>query len=85
MDMSDDVANWSLPGPADSCADAQSPEMEFLQTQLAVIEAYLQRFPCEQRDLRALAWIEAHAGDYRQRWQAQAASRRGCGLSARAC
>ncbi|QKS29374.1 MAG: hypothetical protein FAZ92_04028 [Accumulibacter sp.] len=85
MDMPDDPANWSLPGPADSFADAQSPETEFLQTQLAVIEAYLQRFPGEQRDLRALAWIEAHAGDYRQQWQAQAASRRGRGPSARAC
>jgi hypothetical protein len=85
MDMPDDQANWFLPDPADSFSDAPSLETEFLETQLAVIEAYLQRFPCEQRDFRALAWIEAHAGAYRQQWQAQAASRQGCRLSVRVC
>ena len=47
--------------------------------QLAVIEAYLERFPLEEREFRALAWIEANAGAYRQHWQTRVASRRGYG------
>ena len=53
-----------------------SPESEFLQQQFSVIEAYVQRFPSEERDFRALAWIEANAGQYRQQWQVQAVGRR---------
>jgi len=85
MDSPDDSARRFLPGADDSAADVPSPESEFLQTQLAVIEAYLQRFPYEQREFRALAWIEAHACTYRQQWQVQAANRSDCRLSARAC
>lgn len=58
------------------------PQTEFLQTQLAVIEDYLRHFPDEQREFRALAWIEAHACAYRQQWQVQAANRRDRRLSA---
>jgi hypothetical protein len=82
MDMPDDQARWFALGAADCTAEAESPEIEFLQSQLAVIEAYLQRFPCEQREFHALAWIEAHACAYRQQWQRQAANRGGCRLSA---
>ncbi len=46
-------------------------------TQLAVIEAYLERFPRDEREFRALAWVEANAGAYRQHWQTRVASRRG--------
>ena len=82
MDMPDDPASRFLTGARDSLVDADSPEVEFLHTQLAVIEAYLQHFPCEQRDFRALAWIAAHACAYRQQWQVQAANRGDCQLSA---
>ncbi|MEF8730059.1 MAG: hypothetical protein V5B34_17945 [Accumulibacter sp.] len=82
MDMPDDPAKRFLPGPAGSVVDADSPEIEFLQTQLAVIEDYLQHFPDDQREFRALAWIAAHACAYRQQWQVQAANRGDCQLSA---
>ncbi|MCM8612328.1 hypothetical protein [Accumulibacter sp.] len=49
---------------------------------MAVIEDYLRHFPDEQREFRALAWIEAHACAYRQQWQVQAANRRDRRLSA---
>ncbi|EXI65048.1 MAG: hypothetical protein AW08_03501 [Candidatus Accumulibacter adjunctus] len=82
MDMPDDPAKRFLSCSAGSLVDADSPEIEFLQTQLAVIEDYLRHFPDDQRDFRALAWIEAHACAYRQQWQVQAANRRDCWLSA---
>lgn len=44
-------------------------ETDFLQQQLAVLEAYLEPFPSDERDGRALAWIEANAQQYRQQWQ----------------
>lgn len=61
---------------AHSTGSQNSPESEFLQQQFSVIEAYVQGFPCEERDFRALAWIEANAGQYRQQWQVQAAGGR---------
>lgn len=57
-------------------SQASSPENDFLQQQFAVIEAYVQRFPSEERELRALAWIEANAGQYRRQWQLQTAGGR---------
>lgn len=57
-------------------------ETEFLEQQLAVLEAYVERFPADERDLRALAWIEANAERYRQQWQRQATANGHHGLFA---
>jgi len=56
--------------------DASHPELsdtEFLRQQVAAIEAYVEGFPPQERELRALAWIEANAMKYRQQWQKRAA------------
>ena len=79
MDTSDDPAPWFFSSPAGSLSHPDSSETNFLHMQLAVIEAYLERFPLEEREFRALAWIEANAGAYRQHWQTRVASRRGYG------
>ena len=49
-------------------------ESDFLRRQYAAIEAFVERFPPDERDLRALAWIEANASRYRHRWQVQGAT-----------
>jgi hypothetical protein len=72
MDISDDPAPWFLPDPLASLSNPDFSETNFLHTQLAVIEAYLERFPRDEREIRALAWIEANAGAYRQHWQTRA-------------
>ncbi|HCZ14519.1 MAG TPA: hypothetical protein DHV85_07950 [Candidatus Accumulibacter sp.] len=51
-------------------------DTEFLQQQLAVLEAYIEPFPADERDFRALAWIEANAKQYRHQWQQQSAAGR---------
>ena len=45
---------------------------DFLLRQIAAIEQYVDRFPPEERQARALEWIEAHAMRYRREWQKQA-------------
>ena len=74
MDIPDDPALWFLPASAGRFSTPNYSETEFLRTQVATIEAYLERFPLAERESRALAWIEANASQYRQRWQNQAAS-----------
>ena len=44
-------------------------ETEFLNQQLSVLEVYVERFPSNERDFRALAWIEANAERYPHQWQ----------------
>ncbi|EXI90797.1 MAG: hypothetical protein AW11_00656 [Candidatus Accumulibacter regalis] len=46
---------------------------EFFRRQFSAIEAYVERFPEDQRDARALEWIETNAMHYRQQWQKQTA------------
>lgn len=56
--------------------DAAHPELSdeaFFRQQLAAIEAYVEGFPAEEREVRALAWIEANAMKYRQQWQKRSA------------
>lgn len=77
MDMSDDPAPWCFPSPAGRFSNPDFSETDFLHTQLAVIAAYVERFPWDEREFRTLAWIETNAGAYRQQWQARAASRGG--------
>lgn len=48
-------------------------DAEFLLEQIAAIEQYVAPFPAEERQARALEWIENHARHYRQQWQKQAA------------
>ncbi|SBT08483.1 conserved hypothetical protein [Candidatus Accumulibacter aalborgensis] len=74
MDIQDDPALWFFPAHVGHLSTQNYSEMEFLRTQVATIEAYLERFPFAERESRALAWIEANASQYRHRWQAQAAN-----------
>jgi hypothetical protein len=46
---------------------------EFLRVQLDAIGAYVRRFPANERDARALEWIELNAERYRREWQMRAA------------
>lgn len=48
-------------------------DADFLFKQIAAIERYVGRFPDDERQSRALEWIETHAQRYRQEWQKQAA------------
>lgn len=53
--------------------DLDLSDAEFLLQQIAAIEQYVVSFPAEERETRALEWIERHARHYRQQWQKQAA------------
>ncbi len=44
-------------------------EQAFLQTQVEAIESYVADFPGEERNRRALEWVEKFAEKYRQNWQ----------------
>ncbi|MFO1371505.1 MAG: hypothetical protein U1F42_03615 [Candidatus Competibacteraceae bacterium] len=50
-------------------------DAEFLLHQIAAIEQYVGQFPPNQRQKRALEWVEVHARQYRQQWQKQAVSK----------
>jgi hypothetical protein len=50
----------------------QLSQGEFLLDQIAAIQRYVTLFPAEQRNRRALEWIEEHAKRYRQAWQRKA-------------
>lgn len=47
---------------------------EFLREQVHAIERYVDRFPADQRQERALEWIERHAESYRVAWQRRVVS-----------
>lgn len=49
-------------------------DAEFLFEQLDAIEQHVSQYPADERQTRALEWIETHARAYRQRWQQQAAA-----------
>jgi hypothetical protein len=72
MDIQDDPALWLFSGQIDHFATPIVSETDFLRTQVAIIEAYVERFPSDEREFRALAWIEANASQYRHQWQTQA-------------
>lgn len=42
---------------------------EFVQRQLATLQAYVDRYPAEEKQPRAMQWIEQHAESYRREWQ----------------
>ncbi|MCB1825052.1 MAG: hypothetical protein KDJ54_10940 [Candidatus Competibacteraceae bacterium] len=52
--------------------DLQLSDAEFLLQQVAAIEHYTQQFPAEERQARALQWIETYAMQYRRQWRRQA-------------
>ena len=74
MNISDDTALQYFRGLVRNFSQPRFSEADFLQQQYAVIEAYVERFPVDEREFRALAWIEANARQYRQQWQMQAAT-----------
>jgi CDP-glycerol glycerophosphotransferase (TagB/SpsB family) len=74
MNISDDTVLQFFRDLVRDFSQPHFSEAEFLQQQYAVIEAYVEHFPANERDSRALAWIEANAGQYRQQWHLQAAS-----------
>ena len=43
----------------------------FIKKELKVIEEYIEQFPPEERELRALEWVEAHAREYRKAWEGE--------------
>ncbi len=45
------------------------PDDCFIKEQLKQIQSYIDRFPAEEQDLRALEWIEGHAHKYRKAWE----------------
>lgn len=50
----------------------------FMQLQVEAIREYVERFPGEERGMRAREWIEGHARQYRQHWQRRIVSERSC-------
>ena len=54
----------------------------YFQRQLETLQEYVGRFPDEERQMRAMEWIEQHAENYRRSWQrnqaAKAARRKRC-------
>mgnify|MGYP003382152769 CR=1 FL=1 len=71
MNIPDDPTLRFLPGLGGHFSKPDFSDTEFLRQQVAEIEAYVERFPSDERELRALAWIEANASQYRQQWQIQ--------------
>ncbi|MBE2260621.1 MAG: hypothetical protein IAE88_17310 [Rhodobacteraceae bacterium] len=76
MNLSDNPAFHVFRGLLGRFSKPDFSEPEFLRQQVAVIEAYVERFPSNERDLHALAWIEANARQFRQQWQSRAAAAR---------
>ncbi len=56
-----------------SPSDSEQSDSDFFYRQIAAIQAYVDQFPEEEREQRALLWIEANARKYRQEWQKRAA------------
>ena len=55
---------------------------KFIKKELKVIQSYIEQFPPEERELRAIEWIEAHAYGYRKTWEKEAIGKE---FSARRC
>ncbi|MBL8396607.1 MAG: hypothetical protein JNL84_00470 [Candidatus Accumulibacter sp.] len=54
-------------------AEADGTDNEFFCRQIATIQAYVNQFPPEEHEQRAIHWIESNARNYRRQWQKQAA------------
>ena len=44
-------------------------DSEFLQRQLDAIQKHVETFPAEERQMRAMEWIETYSRKYRKRWE----------------
>ena len=55
---------------------------KFIKKELKVIQSYIEQFPPEERELRAIEWMEAHAYGYRKTWEKEAIGKE---FSARRC
>jgi len=42
---------------------------EFMQNQLKTINDYVEKFPSEEQELRAIEWVENYAEKYRKLWE----------------
>ncbi len=58
---------------------------EFLKRQITAIEKHVSRFPDDEKGERALEWIAAHAGKYRQAWQKRVVSKQAPGQRCEDC
>ena len=41
---------------------------DFIQKQVKAIQEHIEKFPPEEKQLRAIEWIEKYAREYRERW-----------------
>ncbi len=44
-------------------------DQEFIQKQLSAIQEYLEKYPPEEQESRAIEWIAMHADQYRKIWE----------------
>jgi hypothetical protein len=59
---------------AGCCDDLETSEEAFLRDQCDRVREYVESYPGDQRQQRALEWITRNAEDYRRRWQQQLVS-----------
>lgn len=53
----------------DSEKDINFCTNEFIQKQIENIQSYIAQFPAEEKNYRALVWIEQYAKTYRKQWE----------------
>ena len=56
--------------------DMDSPDDEFLKTQIKTLRKYLAQFPDAEHSTRAIEWIGQHAARYRRDWERSAVASR---------
>jgi hypothetical protein len=56
---------------AGCCDHMDASEEDFLRRQCDQIRGYVERYPADQRQQRALEWIFGNAESYRQKWRQQ--------------
>lgn len=54
---------------AGCCSDTKVSEEVFLREQVLQVRAYIESFPPDQNQERALEWISRNAEGYRRKWQ----------------
>lgn len=54
---------------AGCCGDLDASEDAFLRRQCCQIREFVERYPTDQRQERALEWIARNAEEYRRKWQ----------------
>lgn len=42
---------------------------DFIQDQLKAIQTHVEKFPAEEKNSRAIEWIERYACEYREKWE----------------